>query len=112
MTPEPTHRSSDAADDERRRIAAEVAGRLRRRGVQLSGSESAMELADLEEAVEDFERAVERSGGDLMVDEPVAGDSPIAPDEAAFVLPARKAGESVAAFIGRIGDAADQITAR
>lgn len=112
MTPESKHRSFDPADDERLRIAAEVAGRLRRRGVQLDGGESAIELADLEEAVEEFERAVERSGGDLMVDEPVAGDSPIAPDEAAFVLPARKAGESVGSFIGRIGNAADQITAR
>jgi len=104
--------SSDAGDDERRRIAAEVASRLRRRGVHLTGSESAIDLADLEEAVEEFERAVERSGGDLMVDEPVAGDSPIAPDEAAFVLPARKHGESIAAFIGRIADAAERITSR
>ena len=112
MTSASTNASFDSGDDERRRIAAEVASRLRRRGVQLSGTESAMDLADLEEAVEEFERAVERSGGDLMVDEPVAGDSPIAPDEAAFVLPVRKHGESVSAFIGRITEAAEQITSR
>lgn len=112
MTPAPTNRSSGDADDERQRIASEVASRLRRRGVQLSGGESAVELADLEEAVEEFERAVERSGGDLMVDEPVAGRSPIAPDEAAYVLPVRKTRESVAAFIERIAEAAEQITSR
>lgn len=112
MTPAPMNRSSDAADDERQRVAAEVASRLRRRGVQLSGSESEVELADIEESVEEFERAVERSGGDLMVDEPVAGDSPIAPDETAFVLPARKANESVASFIGRISDATERITSQ
>jgi hypothetical protein len=106
------NRSSDAADDERQRVAAEVASRLRRRGIQLSGSESAVDLADLEEAVDEFERAVERSGGDLMVDEPVAGESPIAPDEATFVLPVRKANESVASFIGRVSDATERITSR
>jgi hypothetical protein len=62
--------------------------------------------------VEEFERAVERSGGDLMVDEPVAGDSPIAPDETWFVLPVRKANESVASFIGRISDATERITSQ
>lgn len=106
------NRPSDEGDDERRRVAAEVAARLRRRGVQLSGGETAVELADLEETVEEFERAVERSGGDLMVDEPVDGESPIAPDEAAFVLPVRKSGETIASFIGRISDAAEQLTSR
>lgn len=112
MTPASANSSFDAGDDERRRIAAEVASRLRRRGVQLTGAESAMDLADLEEAVEEFERAVERSGGDLMVDEPVVGESPIAPDEAAFVLPVRKHEESVNAFIARITEATEQISAQ
>ena len=79
--------------------------RLGRKGVQLTGNESTEELADLEEAVEQFERMVERAGGDLMVDEPVAGGSPIAPDEPDFVLPARKPSESVPAYIKRILDA-------
>jgi hypothetical protein len=79
--------------------------RLRRKGVQLTGEESTEELADLEEAVEQFERMVERAGGDLMVDEPVAGGSPIAPDEPDFVLPARRQSESVSAYIKRIHEA-------
>lgn len=65
-----------------------------------------MELADLEDAVESFERAIERAGGDLMVDEPVASGKPIAPDDASFVLPARKPSEAASAYIMRIHDAA------
>jgi hypothetical protein len=105
MTRGPVKRSSEASDEDRRRVAEEIALRLRRRGVQLFGNETAAELADLEEAVEEFERVVERSGGDLMVDEPVAGREPVAPDEPYFVLPAREPSESVAAYIKRIAQA-------
>jgi hypothetical protein len=100
--------ASDSSDAERRRIAEEISSRLRRNGVQLSGEESPEELADLEEAVEQFERMVERGGGDLMVDEPVSGGSPIAPDEPDFVLPKRKSSESVSAYIKRIHEAASR----
>jgi hypothetical protein len=74
--------------------------------VRLTGKESSDELADLEEAVESFERAVERAGGDLMVDEPVSNGKPIAPDDSSFVLPARDGAESAAAYIKRIHHAA------
>ncbi|MEP7066036.1 MAG: hypothetical protein ABI889_08400 [Gemmatimonadota bacterium] len=100
--------SADSADEERRRIEDEIASRLRRKGVELTGKEGSEELADLEEAVEQFERMVERAGGDLMVDEPVSGGSPIAPDEPDFVLPSRKQSESVSAYIRRIHDAASR----
>jgi sugar phosphate isomerase/epimerase len=101
--------SSDSSDDDRKRIGEEIASRLRRQGVQLTGQETSDELADLEEAVEEFERAVERAGGDLMVDEPVTGGTPLAPDDSTFVLPARKASESVPAFLKRINEAAAQV---
>jgi hypothetical protein len=100
--------SSNSSEEERRRIAEEIALRLRRNGVQLTGKESPDELADLEEAVEQFERMVERGGGDLMVDEPVSGGSPIAPDQPDFVLPARKQSEPVSAYIKRIHEAASR----
>jgi hypothetical protein len=100
--------SSNSSDEERRRIADEISTRLRRNGVQLTGNESPEELADLEEAVEQFERMVERGGGDLMVDEPVSGGSPIAPDEPDFVLPTRKPSESVSEYIKRIHEAASR----
>jgi hypothetical protein len=100
--------ASDSSSEERRRIEEEMASRLRRNGVQLTGKESSMELADLEEAVEQFERMVERGGGDLMVDEPVSGGLPIAPDEPDFVLPSRQGSESVTAYIKRIREAASR----
>ena len=92
--------------DDRRRVAQEVAARLSRRGVSLNGHESSEELADLLDAVERFEDAVERRGADLMVDEPVQGTrAPIAPDNTAFVLPRREKSESVVQFIGRLNEA-------
>jgi hypothetical protein len=100
--------SSDSSEDDRKRIGEEIASRLRHNGVELTGKESSVELADLEDAVESFERAVERAGGDLMVDEPVASGRPIAPDNSSFVLPARNASEPVSAYIKRIHHAATQ----
>ena len=95
-----------ARSNERSRAADEVTTRLRRRGVQVFGDETGDELSDLLDAVEQFEDVVEDSGGDLMIDEPIGDISPIAPDNAAFVLPNRNRNESVADFMGRIADAA------
>jgi hypothetical protein len=102
----PSNGSSDSSADDRKRIGEEIASRLRRNGVVLTGKESSDELADLEDAVESFERAVERAGGDLMVDEPVSSGKPIEPDDSSFVLPARDASETVAAYVKRIHHAA------
>jgi hypothetical protein len=92
-------------DAERRRVADELASRLRRSGVRLSGRESGEEIAQITEAVERFESAVIRSGGDLMVDAPIANESPIAPDNNAFVLPRREDGESVEDYLMRLDSA-------
>jgi hypothetical protein len=86
---------------ERDGVSAEVADRLRRRGVRLDGRETDEELVSLLEAVEAFEGEVERRGGDLMVDEPVDGRV-VQPDDAAFVLPTRAPQESVASFTARV----------
>ena len=102
-------RPLDTRDDELRHAEGEIAGRLRDRGVRLTGRESGDELADLLDAVERFETTVENHGGDLMVDEPVRAGSPLAPDDEAFVLPRRQDGESVTEFIGRISLAVDQV---
>ena len=95
----------NGASDEQRRVADEIAERLRQRGVHLDNSESGEELANLLEGVERFEAAVERRGGDLMMDEPVKEGAAVQPDNAAFVLPTRTRGESVAAFLDRMADA-------
>jgi len=62
------------------------------------------------EAVERFERVVERQGGDLMVDEPIDSDQAREPDDRRFVLPRRREGESVDVFVSRITDATDRAT--
>jgi hypothetical protein len=102
LAPNQGARPIEARDDERRRAEEEISSRLRDRGVRLTGRETGDELVNLLDAVERFEAAVENGGGDLMMDEPVGAESPIAPDDAAFVLPRRNDGESVAEFIGRV----------
>lgn len=85
-------------DDEEAGVAADVADRLRRRGISVSASEKPDELADLLSAVERFEAAVEAHGGDLMVDDLKSPQ----PDDRHFVLPRRGPGEPVRAYINRI----------
>src|SRR5881409_1353506 len=90
--------------DEQAAVAAEVAARLRDRGVTVTGAERPEELADLLSAVERFEATVEAHGGDLMVDDLKSAQ----PDDRHFVVPRRGHGEAVRAYIGRI----DKATAR
>jgi hypothetical protein len=89
------------ARDEERRVAAEVADRLRGRGVAITPADRAGDLADLLSAVERFEGAVEAHGGDLMVDDLKSA----APDDPHFVLPRRRTGEAIRSYIARIDSA-------
>jgi hypothetical protein len=98
-------------DPEIERVRDEVSARLRARGIRTTHHDSPEDLARLLEAVEEFERTVERKGGDLMVDEPVGSRRPAEPDDRSFVLPARGDQEPVAAFIERI-EAARERAAR
>ena len=91
--------------EERAAVTAEVASRLRARGVQLTGEETSEQIVSVLEAVERFERAVEARGGDLMVDTRPARE----PDNPDFVLPQRSADESISAYISRIEDAAERV---
>jgi broad specificity phosphatase PhoE len=79
-------------------VAAEVAERLRRRGIAVTGRERPEDLADLLSAVERFEAAVESHGGDLMVDDLNSSQ----PDDPHFVLPARTPNERTQDYITRI----------
>jgi len=88
------------ADEDR--AAAEVADRLRQRGVAVTGAERSDDLADLLSAVERFEKTVEAHGGDLMVDDLKSTQ----PDDRHFVLPRREQGESIRTYIIRIEHAA------
>jgi hypothetical protein len=102
----------DSERDERRDVANEIAGRLRARGVHLTGHEDDEGLVRLLEAVERFESAVARRGGDLMVDEPAGADRPLQPDDSRFVLPRRQGSETVDTFIARIIIATERASSR
>lgn len=84
--------------DARRTAAAEVADRLRSRGIAVTGAEDPEDLVNLLSAVERFEEAVEAHGGDLMVDDLKSAQ----PDDSHFVVPRRAAREGIRAYIGRI----------
>ena len=101
-------KTHDSGRDDRERVEREVGSRLRSRGVHLTGRETDEELVALLEAVERFERNVERRGGDLMVDEPIDSEQAREPDDRRFALPRRHDGETVSAFVSRIAAATDR----
>ena len=82
--------------------AVEVSGRLAQKGIDISSDEDPSDLADLLSAVERFETAVINRGGDLMVNTPTSHD----PQDPAFVLPVRRADESITAYTKHIEEAA------
>lgn len=100
---------NDILDPHRREeiagAAVEISGRLFQKGVEISADEDPADLADLLSAVERFERAVINRGGDLMVNMPNSTD----PQDPAFVLPARKADESIRDYIGHIDEASTML---
>ena len=91
--------------EERDAAAAEVVACLRSRGISVTGVERVEQLDDLLTAVERFEAAVKRHGGDLMVDDLKSSQ----PDDRHFVVPRQEPGESIVAYIGRIDDATAQL---
>ena len=100
---------NDMLDPHRREeiagAAVEVAGRLMQKGVEISADEDPAELADLLSAVERFEAAVINRGGDPMVNMPTSKD----PQDPAFVLPERRADESVRDYTRHINEASDML---
>lgn len=94
----------DEEANERAAAVADVAARLRSRGIAVTGAERPEDLADLLAAVERFEAAVEAHGGDLMVDDLKSSR----PDDQHFVVPQREHGETARTYMARI----DQATAR
>jgi hypothetical protein len=91
-----------------RRVSQEVADRLRALGITLTGRETAEELVELQDAVEQFEAVVEARGGDLMVDEGPAGGSR-EPDDPHFALPLRPTHETVPQYLVRLARATDEV---
>jgi hypothetical protein len=93
--------SDDALDPHREEIRTqvvrEIAAKLHARGIDVPAKATSDEIADLLDAVERWEKAVEHAGGDLYVDE--GGDQP---DDPAFALPQRRGDEPIAAYTSRI----------
>ncbi|MFN2570969.1 MAG: hypothetical protein ABR537_05070 [Gemmatimonadales bacterium] len=91
--------------EERDGAAMENAGRLRQKGVLLTGRESSGVLDDLMTAADRFEAAVIARGGDLFVNTPFSDQ----PEDPRFVIPGRVAGEDPEAYAARINEAAEQL---
>jgi 23S rRNA G2069 N7-methylase RlmK/C1962 C5-methylase RlmI len=91
--------------EERNDAALEYSGRLRQKGVLLTGRETSGELDDIMTAVERFEAAVVTRGGDLFVNTPFS-DQPEDPD---FVVPQRVASEDAETYAARINEAAARL---
>lgn len=91
--------------EERDGAALELTGRIRQKGVLLTGRETSAQLDDLVTAIEHFEAAVVSRGGDLFINTPTS-DPPENPD---FVVPQRVPGEDAEAYAARINEAAARL---
>jgi hypothetical protein len=109
MTKESFEEQQETLDPHRREerdgATLELAGRLRQRGVLLTGRETSGQLDDLMTAIDRFEAAVIARGGDLFVNTP-SSNPPENPD---FVIPFRVPGEDPEAYAARINGAADRL---
>jgi hypothetical protein len=90
---------------ERDAASLEIAGRIRQKGVLLSGRETSGQLDDIMTAIDRFEAAVISRGGDLFVNTPFSDQ----PESPAFVLPRRLPTEDAEAYASRINEAAQRL---
>ncbi len=84
--------------EERASLHSELLSRLDQKGVHLDARGTDAEVADLLSAIDEFEAAVEKAGGDLMVDSPDSSE----PERPEWVLPHPHDDESVAVYTGRV----------
>ena len=109
MTPDAFEEQQEMLDPHRReeRDAAriELAGRIRQKGLELTGRETTAQLDDLLNANERLEAAVISRGGHLMVNKSTS--SP--PENPDFVIPRQNHGEDTDAYAGRILGAAARL---
>ena len=94
--------------EEERHARQEAEYRLSERGIRVEPTDSDEEVADMLDAIERFEAAVEAKGGDLFVNR--IGSSE--PEDPAFVPPLRHEDESAADYRLRIETAADALRRR
>ena len=99
----PIRREEDVA------LCQKLVSRLRQHGITLElDTVMAGELADLLTAVDDFEDAVERAGGDLFVDSPDSSE----PERPDLVLPHPHMHERVDTYTKRVIEATRRLEQR
>jgi len=103
---DPADEANPHRSEERQRVRDELETRLARGGVALTGSESDEQIVALADALEAFEHARARRGGDSMVNTPESSR----PDDQRLVVPARRDDESVDQYIGRLREAARRLS--
>lgn len=91
--------------EERNHVRDELVARLDDRSVWLTGTESDEDVVALMSAVEAFEAAVARLGGDSMVNTPESSD----PYDELLVLPMRRDDESVTSYLARLREATERL---
>jgi hypothetical protein len=91
--------------EEERLARQEAEARLRSRGIVVFEQDEDVEVADLLDAIELFEAAVEARGGDLFVNR-IGSPQPESPE---FVPPIRREGESAASYRVRVSRATDRL---
>ena len=106
LTPQRPQATDDDLNPHRRddqsRVAAEIRGNLRQRGITIGDDEGGEELVSLLESVERFERARAALGGDSMINTPGTRQ----PERDEFVIPQRAGDETIAQYTARIEKAA------
>lgn len=88
-------------EQEREALHEELVSRLHQKGLMLSGDASDADLADLLSAIEQFEAAVEKAGGDLFVDSLQSSQ----PEKPEWVLPHMRDDETVRDYMKRVNEA-------
>jgi hypothetical protein len=94
--------------DEERHARQEAEYRLSERGIGVEPADTDEEVADVLDAIERFEAAVEARGGDLFVNRIGAPE----PEDPTFVPPVRRAGESATDYRYRIEAATNALRRR
>jgi hypothetical protein len=91
--------------EEQRKAREEAESRLRARGIEVLRADDDEAVADLLDAIERFESAVESRGGDLFVNR-IGSAEPEAPE---FIPPIRQHGERAGEYRERIDRAASRL---
>ena len=92
-------------DQEREALHEELVARLHQKGLTIGGDAPDADLADLLSAIEQFEAAVVKAGGDLFVDSLQSSQ----PERPEWVLPHMRDDETVRGYTRRVNEATEKL---